>query len=166
MPRDLYRIRIRRGDAELEIEGDKEYVTKLFRDLRPMVFSDTAVSPLPSPSGSKTTRPAPPLGLASKPQSAREFLDSYDISRHTDFVLAFGFYLEKVRDLGGFTGADIDRCYYEAKIEPSNTSQMIIQNIKKGFMMEAPGSKEGKRKYVLTRKGEEFVGAGFSKTKK
>ena len=75
--------------------------------------------------------------MAGKSASPREFIDRYGLKRHVDIVLAFGYFLEKTRGLKAFTGADINTCYYEAKVEPSNTSQMIINNIKKGFIMQA-----------------------------
>ena len=162
MVKQPYRIRVRHGEVEIEVEGDKAYVNKIFADLKRLLAVEFPVTPSQRKPGKRGEALAP----GSKPLSAREFLDRYDIKRHTDIVLAFGYYLEKIQRLSAFTPVDVNRCYYEAKIEPSNTSQMIIQNIKKGFMMEPRGSKEGKRRYVLTQKGEKFVEAGFVKSKK
>jgi hypothetical protein len=157
-----YKIRVKRGDIEIEVEGDKRYVSKTFADLRRLIDSDLVTAQPLSKSGKIPSSPVP----SSKPLSVREFLDQYSISRHTDIVLAFGYYLEKRQEVSGFTAVDINRCYYDAKIEPSNTSQMIIQNVKKALMMEAPGSNKGRRKFVLTQKGEKFVEAGFARDKK
>jgi hypothetical protein len=157
-----YRIRIKRGDVEIEVEGDKAYVKEAIADLRRLLSVEpSSVGPPPKPGKAPEMMARTP-----KPQSVREFLDIYDLKRHTDIVLTFGYYLEKRRSLSGFTPADINKCYYEAKMEPSNTSQMIIENMKKGYMMEAHGSEKGKRKYVLTQKGEKFVESGFVKDKK
>jgi DNA-binding PadR family transcriptional regulator len=62
----------------------------------------------------------------------------------------------------------VTQCYYEAKLEPSNTSQMIVQNIKRGFLMEAKGSergKKGRKYYTLTQSGLAFVENAFKKPK-
>jgi hypothetical protein len=83
------------------------------------------------------------------------------LKKHTDISLAFGFYLEKHQGVSEFSPADINNCYYEAKLEPSNTSQMIIYNIKRGFLMAAKKAKDDKGKkgkgYTLTRSGEQFI---------
>ena len=57
-----------------------------------------------------------------------------------------------------FTPADINRQYYDAKMDTSNTSQMIIINTSRGFFMEAKKAENGGRKqYVLTSTGEKYV---------
>lgn len=163
MAQTQYRIRVRRGDIEVEIEGDKSYVNRAFAELKRLVLGLEEPSTAGSP---KSQRAAKAYLPSAKPQSVREFLDSYDLKKHTDIVLAFGYYLEKRRVLSSFSPGDLNGCYYEAKLEPSNTSQMIINNTKKGLIMDAPGSKKKKRKYILTRKGERFVEAGFVQRKK
>jgi predicted transcriptional regulator len=72
--------------------------------------------------------------------------------------LAFGYYLENQSEAFEFTPADINNCYYEAKIESSNTSQMIIQNIRRGFMMLSKSkSDKGRKRYTLTSSGEKYI---------
>ena len=158
-----YRIRLKQGDTEFEIEGDRAYVTKTYQDLKEILgLSQHAKPVLAGEQRSAKTTPAKSLG--GKPSSPREFIDRYGLKRHVDIVLGFGYFLERVRSLKSFTGADINTCYYEAKVEPSNTSQMIINNIKKGFIMQSkkPGARTS---YTLTRTGEEFVEAGFKATR-
>jgi predicted transcriptional regulator len=74
-------------------------------------------------------------------------------------VVAFGYYLEKYSGATEFSPADINRCYYDAKMDTSNTSQMIIRNIRRGYVMQAkPGNSKGRKKsYTLTNTGEQFV---------
>jgi hypothetical protein len=94
---------------------------------------------------------------ATKALSVGEFIRQLGFKRHTDIVLAFGYYLEQ-RDSGDFTPADINTCYYEAKMESSNTSQMIILNIRRGYMMEAKSSKgSGRKRYTLTQSGISYL---------
>ena len=105
----------------------------------------------------------PPLSKG-KAVSIREFIQLLGFKKHTEITLAFGYYLEKQTAAPAFTPADINNCYYEAKIESSNTSQMIIQNIRRGFMMLAnrKGTKERKR-YTLTSSGEKFIEAKLTR---
>lgn len=162
-----YRIKFKQGDTEFEIEGDRSYVTKTYREVREILgLSPSQQTQQPVLSGdakqSKTTSPKPSGGKSSSP---REFIDRYGLRRHVDIVLAFGYFLEKMRSLKVFSGADINTCYYEAKVEPSNTSQMIINNIKKGLIMQS-GKSGSKKGFTLTRTGEEYVAGGFEAAKR
>jgi hypothetical protein len=95
-----------------------------------------------------------------KSVSIREFIQQLDFKKHTDISLAFGYYLEKQQGAAEFTSADINNCYYEAKLEPSNTSQMIVQNIKRGYLMPSKRKDgKGKTRYTLTASGEKFIEA-------
>jgi hypothetical protein len=105
--------------------------------------------------GVKSSVEAP---LKAKPLSIREFVQQLTLRKHTDITVAFGYYLEKFAGVPEFTAADINNCYSEAKLESSNTSQMIIQNIKSGRMMPSKKKGEkGKNRYTLTSSGEAFV---------
>ncbi len=101
--------------------------------------------------------PEEPLAIPSKAISAGEFIRQLGIKKHTDQILAFGYFLEKYQGQPSFGAADINNLYYEAKLESSNTSQMIIYNIRAGLMMEAKGEKKGKKKYTLTQNGERKI---------
>ena len=154
-----YRIRFKQADTEFEVEGDRAYVTKTYQDLKEVLGLSQQAKPVLAGEG-RSTKSIAPKSAGGKSSSPREFIDRYGLKRHVDIVLGFGYFLERVRGLKSFTGADINTCYYEAKIESSNTSQMIIINIKKGFIMSS--KKTGARaSYTLTRSGEQFVEGGF-----
>ena len=98
--------------------------------------------------------------------SVGEFIRRLGLKKHTDLVLAFGYYLEKYSGATEFSPAEINRCYYDAKMETSNTSQMIIYNIKRGCIMEAKSANskgKGKKSYTLTNTGEQVI-ASLSST--
>jgi hypothetical protein len=157
----VYRIRFKQAETEFEIEGDRNYVSKAYQDLKEILgLSERAKPVLAGEQKLSKSLPAKPLG--GKTSSPREFIDRYRLKRHVDIVLAFGYFLERTRGLKSFTGADINTCYYEAKVEPSNTSQMIINNIKKGLIMPQSKKAGARASYTLTRTGEEFVDAGFT----
>jgi hypothetical protein len=153
-----YRIRISRGGEEFEVEGDKAFVLKMLERFEP---NDTAKSPIDTASATKTRRgksTLETLPTKSKAVSIREFIQQLGLKKHTDITLAFGYYLERQADTTEFTPADINNCYYEAKIESSNTSQMIIQNIRRGFMMLSKRKEEqGRKRYTLTSSGEKYI---------
>jgi hypothetical protein len=109
----------------------------------------------------KVAAPDPAVLASSKAVSVGEFIRQFGFKKHTDLILAFGYYLEQHSGVKEFTPADLNNCYYEAKMEPSNTSQAIIQNIKRSFMMVAKADKKaGKgaaKKYTLTSSGESYI---------
>lgn len=160
-----YRVRIVRGDHQFEAEGDKRFVLDMLKRLEAPVAIESAAGPSTRTlRGEKPTRLEGPAGKGFSPG---EFVRQLGFKKHTDLVLAFGYYLEHQMGAKDFTPADINNLYYEAKIENSNTSQMCISNIRRGFMMESKGAKGGgKKRYTLTRTGEEKVKAGLTKQMK
>ena len=151
-----YRICIAKGDTHFEVEGDKKFVLQMlakYRDVEPSILDRSASQPAKTTPEKATT-----VAQTGKRTSVGEFVRQLEVTKHMDLVLAFGYYLEKMTGLASFTIADINNCYYDAKIENSNTSQMVIQNIKKGFMMAAKTKEDkGRQAFVLTRSGEEYV---------
>jgi hypothetical protein len=151
-----YRIRIARGDYQFEVEGDKKFVL----DMLAKHGGPPGAQAPQQGSVSRTTKPAasPNTPAIGKNVSAGEFIRQLGLTKHTDMVLAFGYFLEKMASLSSFTPADINTCYYEAKLENSNTSQMIVQNIRNGRMMPArQGEGKGKKAYTLTQTGEKYI---------
>jgi hypothetical protein len=152
-----FRLKIAQGGREFEAEGDKAFVLEMLKLYGPQATFSSAVA---DHADKKASGKSPSLvrPTTGKSVSIREFIQQLDLKKHTDITLAFGYYLEKHQGMAEFTPADINNCYYEAKLESSNTSQMIIQNIKRGFLMASRkrGEKEKKR-YTLTGTGEKFV---------
>lgn len=148
-----YRIKIVRPDGEFEAEGDKKFVMDMLAK-----FEDSSTTP--KPAATSSSRGKSVIDATGKSVSVREFIQKLAFKKHTDIGLAFGYYLEHSLGKPSFTPADINNCYYEAKMETSNTSQMIIQNIRAGRMMPAKKGKDDdskKKSYTLTTTGEEFI---------
>ena len=160
-----YRLRIVEGTQEFEVEGDKAFVLEMLKRFGPGVTSTTGtLLSREKGKGRQTANRDEPSGKAI---SIREFIQQLDLKKHTDISLAFGYYLEKHAGMAHFTPADINTCYYEAKLETSNTSQMIIQNIRGGRMMQSKKTKgeKGKSRYTLTHSGEEFITARLQRSR-
>jgi hypothetical protein len=153
MATKTYRLRL----GEFEAEGDKAFVLEMLKRYGPQQGS-TPVSDDGKAKKGHGKRAAIVSPIAGKSLSIREFIQQMDLKKHTDISLAFGYYLERHQGVSEFTPADINNCYYEAKLEASNTSQMIIQNIKRGYLMPSKKTGEkGKNRYTLTSSGENFV---------
>lgn len=158
------RVRVKDGNRELEVEGDKNYIDYM---LKRFAFIGFQKSQHDSLEEKEEPKAAVHAKLSAKTSPA-EFVHQNQIKKHTNLVLGFGYYLEKLRGMDKFSPGDINDCYYDAKLDPSNTSQMIIQNIKAGFLMGAKGSGKGaggKKYYRLTQSGIDYVEKGFKRAK-
>lgn len=160
----VYRVRVVRGENSVEAEGDKAFVLEMLRKYSVSEESVTKIGKVTTagPVTSHKSHISTTSDLPAKGISVGEFIRQMEIKKHTDFVLAFGYYLEKYAGQTNFTPADINEAYYDAKLDTSNTSQMIIQNIKRGYFMAAKAKKgegggDGKKRYTLTHSGEAHV---------
>lgn len=153
-----YRLRL----GDFEAEGDKEFVIEMLKRFGPHGESSASASETKAKKGAEKIASFQSSSVG-KSLSIREFIQRMDLKKHMDISLAFGYYLEKHQGVAEFTPADINNCYYEAKLEASNTSQMIIQNIKRGFLMASKKTGDkAKNRYTLTRSGEKFVESKLS----
>lgn len=149
MASNNYRLRLVESGREFEAEGNEKFIDRMLARFW------AAASAANGDGRARTARPGS-AAKPTKPASVVEFIRPFGATKHTDLALLFGYYLEKQAGLADFTAADINNCYYEAKLESSNTSQMLINNIKTGRMMEAKGS-GAKKRYRLTVTGEKAV---------
>lgn len=163
MAQATYRIKIVKPDFELEAEGDNAFVMEMINRFE---GGAPAFSASPKTGRKRPVKDAPKTSVETKPLSVGEFIRQVGAKKHTETVLAFGYYLEKYADVKEFTAADINSCYYDAKMESSNTSQMMINNIRTRRLMEAKKKKgeKGRKAYVLTRTGEDYVEKKLKKT--
>jgi len=147
-----YRVKIVVGDRQIEFEGDKNFVLDMLNRYENIAKAQV--------SGRKSKKQETNIIDNEKDLSVREFIKILGFKKHTDITLGFGYYLEHYRGLKEFTPADINNCYYEAKLEKSNTSQMIAQNIKKGYIMQSKikdGKGKAQKRYTLTMTGENYI---------
>lgn len=157
MAAKTYRLKIAREGHEFEAEGDKAFVLEMLKRFPSQTVAEQS-PPAKLQVEKGQSRKAPFHPARGKALSIREFVQQLGLKKHTDITLAFGYYMEQFSGVSEFTPADINNCYYEAKLEASNTSQMIIQNIKAGRMMPSKKKGEkGKNRYTLTASGEKHI---------
>jgi hypothetical protein len=144
------------GDAELEVSGPQGFVESKISEF----LESQSRSPfLGKAIGDHVARqPAVAERRPSgKQTSVAQFFRKVAPKTDIDRVLIAGYFLEHFRNTEKFTAAEVRDTIREAKIPPpSNPSDAVAKNIKKGFMMPA-GDKDGKLSYVLTSDGEENV---------
>lgn len=148
-------MRVRIGEAELEITGPSDFVEakidEFLEKIRSMGAPPSAQkSPVAQNAGSVDKQMPKSTSIA---QLMKRITPKTDVDR----VLIAGYYLEHYNDAEKFNGADIKATLKSAKVPPpKNTSDVINKNIKKGYLMPA-GDKDGKMGYVLTSDGEQAI---------
>lgn len=139
-----YRIKVKKGDFELEVQGDKQWVEDKFKELTGERFQ-VAI--------------AKKLDTETIPDTLVEFLEQKgNPQRHTELVTVFAYWLFKVEKTKFFNAKDIVSCYDKTRrVKPKNTNQIINTNVRSNLFAEASEKKEGYKAWFLTHRGEEFV---------
>lgn len=139
-----YKINFRKGDFQVEVQGDKEWVEKKFKELISEDF--------------KASLPKEPAkgGL---PETLGEFLDKKgNPKKHTDIIAVYAYWLFKKEGFQSFNVKDIVTCYDATRMpKPTNPNQIINTNVSSHVFAEANEKKDGLKAWVITKTGEEFV---------
>lgn len=136
-----YRIRYRKGDFEVEVQGDKEWVEEKFQNLIKEIPIKIA---------------APTASLSQ--MSIVEFLKvKGNPKNHPDIAILFSYWLNKKKNLDSYNIDDIKKCYDEARItKPKNITDVMNRLQAKGYL-EHKGEKDGKKAWIITQTGDEYV---------
>jgi len=143
-------MRVRVGDAELEVSGPPDFVeAKISEFLQKSGAprSTTVQSSETSSSGEAITRPKSPA----------QFFKACGPKTDNARTLAAAYFLEKFRNAENSTASEIRELIREARVQPPrNPNDSVNQNIRKGLLMTA-GNKGNKMAFVLTSDGEAAV---------
>jgi predicted nucleotidyltransferase component of viral defense system len=150
-----YSMRYKKGDLEIEVQGDKDFVEQKFKELLAV--------------GAKIRRQAESLSdrkkedVRGRKPSIIEFLRSKgDKFSHTDRIVLFGYYLETFEEYESFNVKNIEQCYRKARIPlPKNFPAYIKMLIKNVYIMEASEKKDSRKSYQLTDTGIKYVEETF-----
>ncbi len=156
-----YRIRIRRGETEIDLQGDKAFVIEhleiLGKEL-PKAFEDEEVSRGPvTQKRHMRDRELQKLSLA-------EFYKERRPETKTQAVVTFAYWLTKREGKNEFKGTDIMSCFDEVRIPKPENVHDILGKLASGSKAHiTPSSSKGHWKLTLT--GEEFVENQLSEKK-
>jgi len=99
-----------------------------------------------------------------KKSSAKEFLQTKQLSTDTKKVLSLGYFLEYMEGMESFNVSDLEAAFRSAKERlPTNMNDAVNKNIARGFLMEAAEKKDSRKAWCLTSTGEQFVKENSSK---
>jgi hypothetical protein len=154
-----YRIRIRLGEHEIEIEGDKDFVTQTYPELKGEMLDVALAQQVPKGDTDEIT----PSELATEPSpSLANFLKQKGAKSHADIVITVAVYLYKYRGAKEFTTADIEMGYKETLLKkPKNINDRINANRKKGYIDVTGEEREGLKTFHITREGLDYVKQGL-----
>ena len=140
MAEGTYKIKYRKGDFEIELQGDKEWVEQKFQE-----FIESKKVKLEAVA-------ARAKELAS---SLVEFLKNKgNPKKHTDRALIFSYWLFHRENMQAYNVDDIAKCYDEARItKPKNLTDIMNKLQAKGYVKPV-GEKDGKKAWVITQSGE------------
>jgi predicted nucleotidyltransferase component of viral defense system len=146
-----YLMRYKKGDLEIEVQGDKAFVEEKFRELLELKPKGTGKETIIS------TGIQPQIETGRK-VSLSEFFNSKNPKSHGDKILVFGYYLEKIMNESSFNLAEIERCYMQSRMpKTKNFRPYITQLIRDGFLMDAEEKKDSKKAWILTDSGIKYV---------
>ncbi len=143
-------LKVQIGNFSVEVTGSVEYAEKKLDDL---IQKYDPSHRKDSHTQTTTTTNAARV----KPLSPSEFITKVSPKNQSERALVLAHYLEKVKNMESFNTADlteIDRVAKQPKF--TNISDTVAKLVQQGQLMGA-GEREGKRVFVLTTTGEEYV---------
>jgi len=125
MSEENFRIRIRKGDIEIEIEGKKDFVEKHYQKLKEEILGiPIDIEKHVAKSKAKKEKEKDKQLLISLP----EFYKEKNPKSHPDKTLVFAYWLTKKENIEEFQASDILECYDKARIrKPANIRDVLGQ---------------------------------------
>ena len=150
---DTYRIRLKKANTEIEVEGDKEFVEKHIEELKEELLKITEeISSQEKTVGAIAEREEKKL----ENLSLAEFYKMKQPKDHNEIVVAFAYWLTVKENKEKFRPKDIDECYSKIGIKkPKNIPQTmkILASGDKAYLI-----KTGERGiYKVGMFGKEFI---------
>jgi hypothetical protein len=152
MTEQNYRIRIKRGEVEIEAEGDKEFVEKHIEEFKKEM--PTIAKELPSkektiiPETQKEKVELEGLSLA-------EFYKQKQPKDHNEIVVVFGYWLTEKENKKEFSPKDIKNCYTVSPKKPTNVPKTMktLASSDKAYLIKT----EKKGLYKISMSGKDLI---------
>jgi hypothetical protein len=148
-----YRIRYKKSDFEIEVQGDKAWVEEKFEQLKKDILSKTAI---PDSSSSQTTTPL--IEGTTLPGSLVEFITEKGNPRgHQNRALLFAYWLFKRENMASYNYMDIEKCFDETRLpKPANITD-VMNRLQAQGLVTTTADKDSRKAWVITATGERNV---------
>uniref|UniRef100_A0A7C3J6X8 Uncharacterized protein n=1 Tax=candidate division WOR-3 bacterium TaxID=2052148 RepID=A0A7C3J6X8_UNCW3 len=153
MTEQNYRIRIKLGEAEIEAEGDKEFVEKHIEEFKKEMPKIAKELP---PKEKIITPEIPKEKVELEKLSLAEFYRQKQPKDHNETVVVFAYWLTKKEGKEEFTPKDIENCYTQTGVrKPRNVPQTmkILASGDKAYLIK--GEKRGI--YKISMLGKDLI---------
>ena len=165
------KLHIKMGPIEFEIEGDSDLIererTQFFNMLPQAISAVSPVVPVPTHVVDSEIDDQPTLLLGTEEESSvpsvkkyeslAEFLREKKFSTGVETVMGVAYFLQYNLNFDALTSKDIEKALDdERQNKPVNISQMLIQNIKKGYLRELKEKKDGLKAYCVLERGKSW----------
>lgn len=95
------------------------------------------------------------------PGTVSEFLAAAAPRNHVETAVLVAYFMWRSGDGAGMTIEELVGSYAQARLKrPKNPSDVLAQAIRKGYLLEAPQKKDGKKAWLITQTGEAYVEGG------
>ncbi|MHA1875044.1 MAG: hypothetical protein ACTSUC_01205 [Promethearchaeota archaeon] len=150
-----YKIKIKIGQNEIDLEGDKEWVEEKIAEFKQLILSSQVTESadvLTTQEDGSSTQKSEPM-----PKTLAQFYrEKGEPRKHVDKVIIFAYWLTKVMKRDSYNINDIMRCYDEARIKkPANISD-IMNKVNPEYLLIAP-DKENMKAWRISLPGEKYV---------
>lgn len=153
-----YRIRVRKGDFEVEIESvDKEYVESKLKDFSEELSKANQLSTMVQPVGLRQAGDALPSG---RPLSLVELRKSVNPDSGSEHTVTVGYYLEKFQGQQEYEPKELIDGLKKLGCNFKNYHDVVLKTKKIGWLMEG----SSKKLLRLTNTGESWVVSRLAST--
>lgn len=163
---ESYKLRVKSGDTELEIEGDKTFVHDHFFQMKGLLSGMNiklkADKPFKGkkrgrkPGRKKKVLPKPKIvELDLKHMSLEEIIKKINPKKDQDKILIFSYWINKMKRKREFRSNDIKIMFKEMKMDPPKNIRYHLNNLtkKKGYLQA--GRKHGR--FKISEEGIKFL---------
>lgn len=133
-----YKIKIKKGEIEFEVEGDKEFVKELFEEFK------TEMENIPEPKMKPIKGEKDQTQLLSNKYSIQRLYKIFNPKTNLERILIFAYYMLKVEKIEEFSTKEIIKYFVQFKIKkPAYISRDFrsLSNLSKGDLI--PASNDG-----------------------
>lgn len=154
-----YRIRIKIGDREFEVEGDREFVERNVETLFNKLYQEVTLKE------TKTTQEEKITFNEFINEKAKIFGKDPDQLSGLQKILLIAYYVYKFEEGRDFTYDDVKKYSQEARLSGlANPRQYMSELIRKGFVKEGEVSEGKKKTFKILRGGIQYVESGFKES--